>query len=86
VAKKTGYAPVNGRKMYYEVRGEGKPAVFIHPVVNHSGLIPELPKNRQWILMDLQGHGRTTVAAFLDAPTPKVPIGTHNGYYPGVTR
>jgi hypothetical protein len=27
-----------------------------------------------------------TVAAFLEAPTPKVPIATHNGYYPSVTR
>ena len=63
--KKTGYAPVNGLKMYYEISGEGKPAVFIHPVVSHSGLIPELPKNRQWILMDLQGHGRT---ADIDRP------------------
>ena len=33
--KKTGYAPVNGLKMYYEITGEGKPAVYIHPVVGH---------------------------------------------------
>jgi pimeloyl-ACP methyl ester carboxylesterase len=63
--KKTGYAPVNGLKMYYEIRGEGRPAVFIHPAVGESGLIPDLPKNRQWILMDLQGHGRT---ADIDRP------------------
>jgi pimeloyl-ACP methyl ester carboxylesterase len=63
--KKTGYAPVNGLRMYYEIRGEGKPAVFIHPAVGQSGLVPELPKNRQWILMDLQGHGRT---ADIDRP------------------
>ena len=63
--KKTGYVPVNGLKMYYEIRGEGKPAVFIHPVVGHCGLVRELPKNRQWICMDLQGHGRT---ADIDRP------------------
>jgi pimeloyl-ACP methyl ester carboxylesterase len=57
--KKTGHAPVNGLKMYYEITGEGKPAVFIHPVVGHCGLIPGLTGNRQWICMDLQGHGRT---------------------------
>jgi pimeloyl-ACP methyl ester carboxylesterase len=57
--KRTGYAPMNGLKMYYEITGEGKPAVYIHPVVSHCGLIPELTKNRQWIVMDLQGHGRT---------------------------
>jgi pimeloyl-ACP methyl ester carboxylesterase len=63
--KKTGYAPVNGLKMYYEIRGEGRPAVFIHPTLGQSGLIPDLPRNRQWILMDLQGHGRT---ANIDRP------------------
>jgi pimeloyl-ACP methyl ester carboxylesterase len=63
--KKTGYAPVNGLKMYYEVTGEGKPAVLIHPVVSHCGLIPGLTRNRQWICMDLQGHGRT---ADIDRP------------------
>ena len=49
VGKKTGYAPVNGLKMYYEISGEGKPAVYIHPVVSHCGLIPGLTANRQWI-------------------------------------
>jgi pimeloyl-ACP methyl ester carboxylesterase len=63
--KKTGYAPVNGLKMYYEITGEGKPAVYIHPIVSHCGLVPELPKNRQWIAIDLQGHGRT---ADIDRP------------------
>jgi pimeloyl-ACP methyl ester carboxylesterase len=62
---KIGYAPVNGLKMYYEIAGEGKPAVYIHPVLSHCGLIPGLTKNRQWISMDLQGHGRT---ADIDRP------------------
>lgn len=57
--KKTGYAPVNGIKMYYEIAGRGKPAVYIHPVVSHSGLVPKLTGNRRWIAVDLQGHGRT---------------------------
>ena len=65
VEKRTGYAPVNGLTMYYEISGEGKPAVFIHPIVSHSGLVPGLTKNRQWISMDLQGHGRT---ADIDRP------------------
>src|SRR5262249_16802318 len=63
--KRTGYAAVNGLKMYYEITGEGKPAVYIHPVVGHCGLIPRLKGNRQWIAMDLQGHGRT---ADIDRP------------------
>ena len=57
--RKTGYAPVNGLKMYYEITGEGKPAVYIHPIVSHCGLTPKLTGNRQWITLDLQGHGRT---------------------------
>jgi pimeloyl-ACP methyl ester carboxylesterase len=63
--KQSGYAPVNGLKMYYEITGEGKPAVYIHPVVSHCGLIPGLTGNRRWIAMDLQGHGRT---ADIDRP------------------
>jgi pimeloyl-ACP methyl ester carboxylesterase len=51
--------------MYYEIIGEGKPAVFIHPIGSHCGLVPGLTKNRQWITMDLQGHGRT---ADIDRP------------------
>ena len=27
---KTGYAEVNGTKLYYEVAGKGEPIVFIH--------------------------------------------------------
>lgn len=63
--KRSGYAPVNGLKMYYEITGEGQPAVYIHPFVSHCGLAPELPRNRRWIAMDLQGHGRT---ADIDRP------------------
>jgi pimeloyl-ACP methyl ester carboxylesterase len=63
--RRTGHAPVNGLKMYYEITGEGKPAVYIHPMVSHCGLVPRLPGNRQWIVMDLQGHGRT---ADIDRP------------------
>jgi pimeloyl-ACP methyl ester carboxylesterase len=64
-AKETGYAPVNGLKMYYEISGAGKPAVYIHPALSHAGALPGLPRNRQWIAMDLQGHGRT---ADIDRP------------------
>jgi pimeloyl-ACP methyl ester carboxylesterase len=63
--KKTGYAPVNGLKMYYEISGEGKPAVYIHQAWSYSGAISGLTQNRQWIAMDLQGHGRT---ADIDRP------------------
>jgi pimeloyl-ACP methyl ester carboxylesterase len=65
VEKKTGYAPVNGLKMYYEITGTGKPAVYIHQAWSHGSAIPRLTENRQWIAPDLQGHGRT---ADIDRP------------------
>jgi len=64
VAKTTGYAPVNGLKMYYEVYGEGQPLLLIHGSymsidLNYSGMIPELAKKYKVITFELQGHGRT---------------------------
>ena len=61
---KTGYAQVNGLKMYYEVHGAGKPIILLHGAFNtinmaFGQLIPELSKTRQVIAMELQGHGRT---------------------------
>jgi pimeloyl-ACP methyl ester carboxylesterase len=60
----SGYAPVNGIKVYYEVYGEGRPVVLIHGAfftidMNWSQLIPELSKNRKVIAIELQGHGHT---------------------------
>lgn len=61
---KTGYAQVNGIKMYYEVHGTGKPVVLLHGAFNtintaFAQLIPALSKNYQVIALELQGHGRT---------------------------
>lgn len=61
---KTGYAQVNGLKMYYEVHGAGKPVLLLHGAFNtinmaFGQLIPELSKTRQVIAVELQGHGRT---------------------------
>lgn len=60
----TGYAPVNGLKMYYEVHGSGDPVVLLHGSFmaitnNWAGWIGELSKTRQVIAVELQGHGRT---------------------------
>src|SRR6266481_888435 len=60
----TGYAPVNGLKMYYEVHGSGDPVVLIHGAFmtitnNWTGWIGELSKTRKVIAVELQGHGRT---------------------------
>jgi len=60
----SGYAPVNGIKVYYEVYGEGKPIVLIHGAfytieMNWGQLIPELAKTRKVIAIEMQGHGHT---------------------------
>ncbi|WP_238386530.1 alpha/beta fold hydrolase [Chitinophaga rupis] len=60
----SGYAPVNGIKVYYEVYGEGKPLVLLHGAfmtigLNWGQLIPELSKTRKVIAIELQGHGHT---------------------------
>ena len=60
----TGYADVNGLKMYYEVYGNGKPIVLLHGgfmtiPLNWSHIIPLLAKDRKVIVAEMQGHGRT---------------------------
>ncbi len=63
-APTTGYAPVNGLKMYYEIHGSGEPVVLLHGAFmtitnNWPGWIEELSKTRQVIAVEMQGHGRT---------------------------
>jgi len=48
----SGYAPVNGIKVYYEVYGKGTPIILLHGAfytieLNWSELIPELSKTRK---------------------------------------
>jgi pimeloyl-ACP methyl ester carboxylesterase len=60
----TGYAPVNGLQMYYEIHGSGDPVVLLHgsfmTITNswNEG-IGELSKTRKVIAIEMQGHGRT---------------------------
>ncbi|HMJ67331.1 MAG TPA: alpha/beta hydrolase [Cyclobacteriaceae bacterium] len=61
---KSGYAPVNGLKMYYEMYGSGKPLVLIHGggstiQSNWDKVIPLLAPARQVIAVEMQAHGRT---------------------------
>ena len=61
---KSGYAPVNGSKVYYEIYGEGKPLVLLHGAfctieMNWAELIPHLSKTRKVIAIEMQGHGHT---------------------------
>jgi pimeloyl-ACP methyl ester carboxylesterase len=62
---RSGYAPVNGLQMYYEIHGTGKPLVTIHPVWGLADVFPSLISHRQLIAVELQGHGRT---ADIDRP------------------
>lgn len=60
----SGYVPVNGIKVYYEVYGKGKPIVLLHGAfwnieMNWGELIPELSKTRKVIAIEFQGHGHT---------------------------
>jgi pimeloyl-ACP methyl ester carboxylesterase len=60
----TGYASVNGLKMYYEIHGSGEPVVLLHGAFmaiteDWSVWINELAKTRKVIAIDMQGHGRT---------------------------
>ena len=60
----SGYADVNGLRMYYEVHGAGEPLVLLHGsymniALNWSRILPLLARSRQVIAVELQGHGRT---------------------------
>lgn len=60
----SGYAPVNGIDVYYEVYGEGKPLVLLHGAfytiaLNWEQLIPELSKTRKVVAIEFQGHGHS---------------------------
>jgi hypothetical protein len=60
----TGYAPVNGLKMYYEIHGKGDPVVLLHGSFmtitnNWTDMIAQLSNSRQVIAVEMQGHGRT---------------------------
>ena len=68
----TGYAPVNGLQMYYEIHGAGGVPLLVihHGAFGNTGLfggelVPALAETRQVIVMDQQAHGRT---ADIDRP------------------
>ena len=64
VKKDSGYAPVNGLKMYYEIHGEGTPLVLIHGggstiQTSFSKILPLLAQHFKVIAVELQAHGHT---------------------------
>jgi pimeloyl-ACP methyl ester carboxylesterase len=64
-APETGYAPVNGLQMYYEVHGSGgTPLLLLHGGLfnidlQFGELLPSLAASRKVIAADFQGHGHT---------------------------
>jgi pimeloyl-ACP methyl ester carboxylesterase len=63
-AIKSGYAPVNGVKIWYSVFGRGKPVILLHGGLANSNywgrLVPALSGRYQVIVMDSRGHGGST--------------------------
>ena len=63
--EETGYAAVNGLRMYYEIHGRGgTPLLLLHGGLfdidqQFGALIPGLSEGRRVIATDFQGHGRT---------------------------
>ena len=66
----SGYVPVNGLEMYYEIHGSGQPLVLLHGNLSTIGtsfgkVLPELSSTRRIIAVEQQGHGHT---ADIDRP------------------
>ena len=59
----SGFAPVNGLNLYYEIHGEGQPLIMLHGGVSASEAfgqnLTDLAKTRKVIALHLQGHGFT---------------------------
>jgi pimeloyl-ACP methyl ester carboxylesterase len=59
----SGYADVNGIKLYHEIYGQGAPLVLLHGGLMTIGemltLLEPLAKTHKVIAVELQGHGRT---------------------------
>jgi pimeloyl-ACP methyl ester carboxylesterase len=66
----SGYAPVNGLEMYYEIHGRGMPLVLIHGggstiQTSFGRVIGEFAKTHKVIAVEIQAHGHT---ADIDRP------------------
>ena len=60
----SGYASVNGLKMYYEIHGTGSPLVLIHGggstiQTSFGRVLHSFAKTHKVITVELQAHGRT---------------------------
>lgn len=75
-ATSSGYAEVNGIRLYHEVYGRGEPLVLIHggltTIGQMQGWVQVLAETSQVIAVEMQGHGRT---ADTDRPMNFVTMG-----------
>jgi len=63
----SGYVPVNGLDVYYEIHGDGSPLALLHGGMGtidscFANLLPALAAARQVVAVELQGHGHTADA------------------------
>jgi pimeloyl-ACP methyl ester carboxylesterase len=69
-APQTGYAPVNGLQMYYEIHGAGEPLILLHGAFGAIDLwgpiLTALAEHHQVTAVEFQGHGHT--ADIIDRP------------------
>jgi pimeloyl-ACP methyl ester carboxylesterase len=60
----SGYASINGVRIWYAVYGHGKPVILLHGGLANSNYwgnqVPVLAKRYQVIVMDSRGHGRSS--------------------------
>src|SRR5437667_17169 len=63
-AQRSGYAPVNGIKIWYAIFGHGEPVIMLHGGLANSDYwgyqVPVLARKYRVIAMDSRGHGRST--------------------------
>lgn len=63
----SGRRKINGVNYYYEIHGQGEPLLLLHGGLGSMdmfrGILPILTRERQVILVDLHGHGRTPLGA-----------------------
>jgi pimeloyl-ACP methyl ester carboxylesterase len=69
-ATASGYWPVDGLDLYYEVHGTGRPLVLLHGAMGtiescFAALLPRLAETHTVVATELQGHGHT---ADIDRP------------------
>ncbi|HEY6193894.1 MAG TPA: alpha/beta hydrolase [Candidatus Eisenbacteria bacterium] len=60
---RSGYADINGIRLYHEIYGGGEPLVLIHggltTIGEMLGWVQPLAETRRVIAVEMQGHGRT---------------------------